>query len=237
MSRALRGSRVAFVGLTGALSLFACGDKTSGTSAPVPITAPAGQAGGAPVDGTAPGPPIECGYTFCPLGQNCCNASCGLCVLAGESCPRRTCIGAPPGTTPSVTTIRPCSPASGPHSPTSPQSVTRWTSNGIPDQEVASLHSRVLASSASPKLKARVVTPARIMILDITTFLLRHSLHRKPPVSSHYALRREAASNIRRCAPTFQRYGAGAIQRAVQRRAWHARLTFFSRAYVLRTIV
>lgn len=77
------------------LVLVACSDSSpAAISSQSPATAAAGQTGSSVGAGSL----ASCGYTFCPPGQICCNATCGLCAAPGESCPQRTCIGAPPGT-------------------------------------------------------------------------------------------------------------------------------------------
>jgi hypothetical protein len=51
-----------------------------------------GGAGGPLQEGLGAQPVLErCGMVDCPLGSVCCNASCGICALPGETCSRFTC--------------------------------------------------------------------------------------------------------------------------------------------------
>jgi len=36
-------------------------------------------------------PPVSCGNTWCPQGQECCNPSCGICVPPGGACTQQAC--------------------------------------------------------------------------------------------------------------------------------------------------
>lgn len=52
-------------------------------------------AGGVPGTGGSAGGPAPdrelCGHVLCPRGQECCNASCGVCVMPGNFCTEEAC--------------------------------------------------------------------------------------------------------------------------------------------------
>jgi hypothetical protein len=66
-------------------------DAAARTGASLQVEPPRAEAGSARLDAPAAPPGERCGVLTCPAGGVCCNASCGTCVLPGETCSQLSC--------------------------------------------------------------------------------------------------------------------------------------------------